>query len=364
MNNVISQSDKRGGRPYHHRLLQGFQDVLNDCDLIDMNLSGYHYTWERGLGTNNHIEVRLDRALVSPDFLNMFKEAKLTNLEVPTSYHCLIWLDPEIEALSAWGKEITDNFKGCINRSRKILKALKGMRDAHSVKITQEEKKLAETYAQQEVFWRQRSKQLWLREGNQNNKLFHATTKNRIKSNHISSLQDSHGNKVEWGIGLEQKMEEYFVNLFTATSTGWESVTNCTFSRVTTTQNELMLAEVDEKEVKAVLFNMEPDGISPGFYQKYWNNIVKTNMASIVKSFFDSGKLDDQLKGTNIALIPKKPIPVFMTDIHPISLCNVVYKIISKAGVLAAKKQGNSFYSHGFLDVMEEQKRANLEPVL
>lgn len=76
MNNVLSQRDKQGGRPYPQRLLQGFQEVLNDCELMDMELCGYQYTWERGFGTNKHIEVRLDRALVSQDFLTLFKDAK------------------------------------------------------------------------------------------------------------------------------------------------------------------------------------------------------------------------------------------------------------------------------------------------
>lgn len=68
-------------------LIQEFQEELNDCDLIDMSLCGHQYTWERGLGTNNHIEVRLNSALVTSEFLNMFKESKLTNLELSSSNH-------------------------------------------------------------------------------------------------------------------------------------------------------------------------------------------------------------------------------------------------------------------------------------
>lgn len=71
MNNVLSQNDKKGGRPYPQWLLQGFQEVLSDCNLIDMNLEGYQFTLERGFGTDNCIEVRLDRNLVSLAFLDI-----------------------------------------------------------------------------------------------------------------------------------------------------------------------------------------------------------------------------------------------------------------------------------------------------
>lgn len=73
----------------------------------------------------------------------------------------------------------------------------------------------------------------------------------------------------------------------------------------------------------------EPDGMSPEFYQKCWR-ILKADLVSIVQKFFQSGVIDLQLQETNIALIPKKTNPARMTDVRPISLCNVVYKVISK----------------------------------
>ncbi|XP_074373986.1 uncharacterized protein LOC141714363 [Apium graveolens] len=94
MNNVLSQADKKGGRPYPAGLVQGFQDVVHDCELIDMHMEGYQFTWEKGLGINRHTEIRLDRALVTQTFLDLFKEAKLTNLEISTSDHSPLWLEP------------------------------------------------------------------------------------------------------------------------------------------------------------------------------------------------------------------------------------------------------------------------------
>ncbi|XP_074346885.1 uncharacterized protein LOC141685694 [Apium graveolens] len=94
MNNTLTQKDKKGGRPYPDRLLSGFQDTLTDCNLADLNMQGHQFTWERGAGTHNHIEVRLDRALVNQYFMHLFRDVKLMNLEVSTSDHSPIWLIP------------------------------------------------------------------------------------------------------------------------------------------------------------------------------------------------------------------------------------------------------------------------------
>lgn len=70
--------------------------MLDDCDLIDMNLVGYPFTWERGHGTDSWIEVRLERALISTGFTNYFSDAKSTNIEIITSDHCPLLLELSI----------------------------------------------------------------------------------------------------------------------------------------------------------------------------------------------------------------------------------------------------------------------------
>lgn len=261
MNNVLSQEDKRGGRPYPQWLIQGFQNVVDDCSLHDLMLDGYNYTWEKCYNNSEWVEVRLERALVSHSFMHQFTNAKLTNLKISTSDHSPIFLEPIQSSqfkdvkkfrfenawlrdpmcrkivsevwqkhsgktleekiflcsgiLQQWGKEVTGCFKTRINKSKAIMLATKGRQDSRSVKVYQEEsKKLTEIYSQREVFWRQRSKQLWLREGDQNSKFFHAAAKGRRKTNKISSLLNNEGTSVSWDSGLQQVMIDYFVDLF------------------------------------------------------------------------------------------------------------------------------------------------------
>ncbi|XP_060974717.1 uncharacterized protein LOC115696753 [Cannabis sativa] len=72
-----------------------------------------------------------------------------------------------------------------------------------------------------------------------------------------------------------------------------------------------------------------PDGMTPGFYQRCWS-IVGSDIINLVRSFMRTGDLPQGLNDTNLVLIPKVKSPSSMNELRPISLCNVVYKIISK----------------------------------
>lgn len=63
-----------------------------------MNIVGQQFTWEKGASTDNYMQVRLDRALSSNTWLQVFPVAKLYNLEgyeVTESDHCPIYLVPQ-----------------------------------------------------------------------------------------------------------------------------------------------------------------------------------------------------------------------------------------------------------------------------
>lgn len=44
MNNILAQSDKRGGNLYSSWLVEGFNEVVIDGELVDMKLIGHQYT--------------------------------------------------------------------------------------------------------------------------------------------------------------------------------------------------------------------------------------------------------------------------------------------------------------------------------
>lgn len=69
-----------------------------------------------------------------------------------------------------------------------------------------------------------------------------------------------------------------------------------------------------------------PNGLSPIFYQKFWD-ILGMVVTTTIKSFLTSGCILKQLNYTMVSLIPKVPEPTQMSQLRPIALCNVLYKI-------------------------------------
>lgn len=188
---------------------------------------------------------------------------------------------------------------------------------------------------QKEIFWRQRSKQLWLQSGDKNTKFFHASCNTRRRTNQICKLKSEAGDWKDWQNGLDELITSYYDTLFTSSQTEVEEIIRCVPQTITNEQNSQLLMAVTEEEVKNALFQMHPDkapgpdGMTPAFFQKHWN-IVGRNIVELTVQFFEKGEIMPGLNDTNIVLIPKKKNPTLVTELRPIALCNVLMKIITK----------------------------------
>ena len=99
--------------------------------------------------------------------------------------------------------------------------------------------------------------------------------------------------------------------------------------------NQSLIKEFTKEEVVATLKQMHPtkapgpDGMSAIFFQKYWD-VVGNDVTSMVLNVLNCNKSIVEISKTYITLVPKIKSPAKMTEYRPISLCNVVYKLISK----------------------------------
>ena len=105
--------------------------------------------------------------------------------------------------------------------------------------------------------------------------------------------------------------------------------------KVTIDMQETLSREFSADEIKATLFQMGPtkapgpDGMNALFYQKIWY-IVGNDVIAAFLDFLNLGNMVPEINYTHIVLIPKVKSPEKISYYRPISLCNVIYKIISK----------------------------------
>jgi hypothetical protein len=104
---------------------------------------------------------------------------------------------------------------------------------------------------------------------------------------------------------------------------------------VTEVEEDALFKPVTLLELKAVLENFKkerspgPDGWTSEFFIFFFD-LVGADLLEMVEDSRKKGKICGGLNSTFLALIPKVNNPASFDDYRPISLCNLIYKVISK----------------------------------
>jgi hypothetical protein len=193
---------------------------------------------------------------------------------------------------------------------------------------------------QEDLQWRQRSKENWFKHGDRNSKYFHACANQRRKTNQINKIEDVRGLVWETQEDIGQAFINYYDNLFTSEFSGdMESCLSATERRVTNDMNNQLLQEFTVAEISEALNQMPalkapgPDGFAACFYQNNWATVAN-EVCSTVLNFLNSGFMNNELNFTYIALIPKTKNPSSVTEFRPISLCNVFTKLSQRCWLI------------------------------
>ena len=177
---------------------------------------------------------------------------------------------------------------------------------------------------------------VWLSEGDKNTKYFHRKASNRHAKNRLTDLFDAGGVWQDTASGMESvAVLTYFTSMFESAPMDHErirSAVNLLTPRVTATMNSELCAPYSDMEIRAALFQMYPtkapgpDGMPLEFFQKYWD-VVGSDVCAAVRNFLHSGRLLKEVNFTHVYLIPKVSNLTQVSDLRPIALCNVLYKI-------------------------------------
>lgn len=184
----------------------------------------------------------------------------------------------------------------------------------------------------QEERWRQRARCRWLTQGDKNTRFFHAFASSRARRNAVHTLMHQDEQVLE-----QSRIRDIFLQQMKGllgTSTPVQSYNPQALHSANPALQELGLPILEteiEHAVRGLANNKAsgPDGIPSEFIKQYWPEL-KQEVGGIIEGFF-KGQTDlNGFNQANIVMIPKIEVPVKVGDFRPISVINVISKIISK----------------------------------
>ncbi|XP_028068804.1 uncharacterized protein LOC114271378 [Camellia sinensis] len=323
-NEILLPSEKLGLGDRSRAQIDAFQHALSDCSLADLGFFGPYFTW-----CNNRpsglVHERLDRGVANDAWLAIFPKARVVHLTCTTSDHMPILVDllgPQL----LWSK---------LNEVRRLEGLSVLSRDEYGKRM-QLCSEIDELLEREETLWCQRARANWLKEGDRNTSFFHSKALQRHKKKRIDGLQDDHDRWWSTLEDLERIVVGYFAELFDAGQQCDIGEVLASIHVVVPPERNVELARpYTAEEVSYALFQMHPtkapgpDGKPTLFYQRFWP-IVGAQVTRAVLGVLNEGKAVTAMNDTFIVLIPKVKSPKRMSQFRPISLCNVVYKLVSK----------------------------------
>ncbi|XP_058751892.1 uncharacterized protein LOC131624996 [Vicia villosa] len=333
-NDLADPSDKKGGAPISVRRCKNFLNRVNMCKLNELVSHGPKFTWKGPVYHGGQdIYEKLDRVMSNdlwrlnfPDvFVKVLVRVAFSDhhpvlINLKEDYVCPRIHDFKFE--SAWMMHETyqDMLKGCwqkddnlnqnlsnivngikqwkfetfdqvhrgkrsvtnrlngVQRSLQINDNSGGMK-ALEIKLQNE---LSRILNQEELMWFQRSRTMWLADGDRNTRYYHMKAINHRKRNRILMLKDDNDSWIEDSSQLQQHATNFYMNLFSSPNrwSNWMQ-TDISFPKLEHFELKLLNVPICAEEVYKALFSMKPwkapgpDGFPAGFYQKAYDELSK-----------------------------------------------------------------------------------------
>ena len=393
-NEILSYDEKEGGANRVRKEMDGFRDVMNDMALRDLGYAGLWYTWERGNSTSTCIRERLDRYIGTSSWLDLYPGMVVDHSLRYKSDHSAIILRPiryrrpkskkrryffettwlldascEDVVKSAWvnlpgahmTERITHMAQSLVTWSgekfgklgKQIAEVEKKLSEIQNQAISDDncrsrmelEAKLDDLHAKHEAYWYLRSRVAEVRDGDRNTSYFHHKASQRKKRNYVHGLFDEQGCWREDGEDIERIFTDYFSSIFESSNpleSSLDEVLSLIDPVITDDYNQILRQPYTKEEIYSALQQMHPckapgpDGMHAIFYQRFWH-IVGDDVFTFVSNILHGSLSPSCVNNTNIALIPKVKTPKKAAEFRPIALCNVLYKLVTKALVIRLK---------------------------
>ncbi|KAH7863457.1 hypothetical protein Vadar_017734 [Vaccinium darrowii] len=383
MNNIVSTDEKQGGVLPVQSNLRDFQDFINTCHLLDLGFSGYPFTWRNNREGEGFIQERLDRVLVSPSWRTRFPHAAVEHLDAIGSDHSALllqllrfespsrapfrfdarWVQEEelIPVIQgAWNTQVQGSrffnvhqkIKTCrvsiqnwkkrkrLNSGQRIkelkdqIQSIQNEQNLHSRGNLQELRNLLRLeWDKEEMFWRQKSRINWLRQGDRNTSFFHASVLQRRARNRITGIENSAGEWISGKAEIMSEFQQFFKGLFSANlELNMEHTIANIPSKVTSEMNSRLTRQVTAEEIHDVLMAMHPSkapGVDEGLHHLFRSAAASGDMRGI-----KIGQMDQKIDVESLLERPELHW-VFIRNVYSILAIQLLI-IIAVADVVIA----------------------------
>jgi exonuclease III len=392
--NIVRFPSERSNDSNYSTAMMEFSDFIAEQGLVDIPLVGGQFTWSNN--QEEEIWSRIDRFLLSPSWEDHYPEVVQRRLSRVCSDHFPLmlecgnsrggkrhfkfenmWLKYEgfVDKVKSWWdsysfeglpsyilanklknlktdlKKWNEEVFGDIGRKKKeLMEGIqemdgvaenRGLMEDEKMKMEDMSRELENTLLYEEIHWRQKSRALWLKEGDSNTRFFHKVANSHRRNNCVDNLCID-GVMSHDPTEVKEHIVQFYKKLYTEQSNWRPRMDNQAFSSIDDEEKVWLERDFEEMEVWEVVKGMDgdkapgPDGFTMAFFQSCWA-VVKHDVMAVFSEFYRRRQLVKSLNVTFVSLVPKKVDAVEM-DFRPISLVGGMYKIVSKVLANRLKK--------------------------
>ncbi|XP_068476998.1 uncharacterized protein, partial [Phaseolus vulgaris] len=264
-NSIIRKKERKSliSVSNYSREIKGFNDFIEKSELVDIPLVGRKFTWHK---PNEMVKSRIDKVLVSKEWLETWPHCQQFVLNRSISDHCVVilkevfvnWGSKPFRSLDVWQRD--SRFKELVSLRWSTYEVLGG-----GIYIFKEilKKLKADLKGKESVAW-----------GFFNGRW--------CKDKDV----------------IKDKVRDFFEVWFARNEACQVRPDNVRFSSLSKTDNELLIGDFSEEEIRATVWSCDsskspgPDGFNFGFL-KFCCDVIKKDVVLVVKDFTVIGKVID-----------------------------------------------------------------------